>query len=794
MGVLSCCVPNKLLPRALLPKTDAEMGDAPYVYPSLGEYNSTKIRILHLRPGEDNDSIFVEISCEELVSGIEPYSALSWQWGDETPTQTIRIKNDKHPSIWRLKVRRNLLAALKQLRDRHKTVRLWVDAICIKQEPEDDPEKSAQISLMTKIYGMAKEVCVWLGEASDDSDIAIRFVNKLVNLDDENHVAGLDRRPFDPDQAKELEALIKLLKRGWFSRRWVVQEIAMARRATLHCGRDSVDWSKLADAIALLEKVGRDGSISRTLKKHATSESRPSEYVGSFSSLPAYRLVQNTTGMFRGQERKDIRTWRYTLEELVSFLAAFQASRLHDTIYALLGLSSDVKPEPPGLLVTQREFLLPDTQPLPRQRARSNSRGLRRIGTAVKRGVTDTIKVDYSLAPLQVFQRFLEHAIARSESLDIICRPWAPERGVDARGNLQEVKLPSWIPSLKRKPFQPTRHGDMVRFNPDPLVGPASFRHRFYSASGLTVPNYKFLTPSDDLSDEITPELQVEGFPLGVIGCMWDSGSFGNVPAMWLKAGEWEKETEAPPDDLWRALVADRNAAGDDPDRWYPMVFRSAAKDRRITYGFETHRLIHESTNAMVAELFRRVQAVVWNRKLMRVTGGFAHWLKENEESKEGGGAGELDSDDEDEKSAIDDGQVLNGPAVETPGKASNGTLNGPERASDTAKAREPDDKKGVLGLCPSDAELGDLVCVIFGCSVPLVLRRIEGREERYRLIGECYLDHAMDGEAMTYFEKKLAKKYLKVQEEECKEDAREERETPSKKEKQKPGKKFILQ
>ena len=776
------------------------MGDTPYKYPPLGENNS-KIRILHLRPGEDNDSIFVEISCEELVSGIEPYSALSWQWGTEEPTQTIRIKNDKQPSIWRLKVRRNLLAALKQLRDRHKTVRLWVDAICIKQEPEDDPEKSAQISLMTKIYGMAKEVCVWLGEASDDSDIAIKFVNKLVNLDDENHVAGLDRRPFDPDQAKELEALIKLLKRGWFSRRWVVQEIAMARRATLHCGKESVDWSKLADAIALLEKVGRDGSISRTLKKHATSESRPSEYVGSFSSLPAYRLVQNTTGMFRGQERKDIRTWRYTLEELVSFLAAFQASRLHDTIYALLGLSSDVKPESPVVPVTQREFLLPDRQPFPRQRARSNSHGLRRIGTEVIRGVTDTIKVDYSLAPLQVFQRFLEHAIARSESLDIICRPWAPESGVDAKGNLQVVKLPSWIPSLKRKPFQPTRYGDMVRFNPDPLVGPASFRHRFYSASGLTVPNYKFLTPSNVLTDTITPELQVEGFPLGIIGCMWDSGSFGNVPAMWLKAGGWENEKEAPPDDLWRALVADRNAGGDDPDRWYPMVFRSAAKDRRITYGFETHRLIHESTNAMVAELFRRVQAVVWNRKLMRVTGGFSHWLKENEESKEVGGAGELDSDDEDEKSAVDDGQTqadLNGSAVETPGDAPNRTLNGSKekvRVSDTARASKPDDKQGVLGLCPNDAELNDLVCVMFGCSVPLVLRRIEGLvEERYRLIGECYLDHAMDGEAMTYFERKLAKRYLKVQSDIPGIEGREGQGTQPKKLKVKVGKKFTLQ
>jgi len=63
--------------------------------------------------------------------------------------------------------------------------------------------------------------------------------------------------------------------------------------------------------------------------------------------------------------------------------------------------------------------------------------------------------------------------------------------------------------------------------------------------------------------------------------------------------------------------------------------------------------------------------------------------------------------------------------------------------------------------------KFGDLVCVVFGCSVPVVLRQAhrhekkekggdgEGEEgEEYTLVGECYLD-AMDGHAMTYFRKK---------------------------------------
>lgn len=57
------------------------------------------------------------------------------------------------------------------------------------------------------------------------------------------------------------------------------------------------------------------------------------------------------------------------------------------------------------------------------------------------------------------------------------------------------------------------------------------------------------------------------------------------------------------------------------------------------------------------------------------------------------------------------------------------------------------------LGLAPCEAWVGDIVCIIFGCSVPLVLRKVP-TTNKYTLIGECYLDHAMDGEAMTYFEK----------------------------------------
>ncbi|KAK5651612.1 hypothetical protein OQA88_11885 [Cercophora sp. LCS_1] len=714
-----------------------------------------EIRILRLRPGKKSDEgIYIEINHEKLDPNITPYNALSWQWGTKDATVEIQVANKDEDVGHSLMIRPNLFEALKRLRHHSNTVRLWVDAVCINQAPENNREnnneKSNQIALMTKIYSTAKEVSVWLGKTRDDSGQAMKFVRDLMDLNHEEHIAGLYRG--NSNRAGDLEALIKLLKRGWFSRRWVVQEIAMARNATVYCGSDSVAWHELADAIALLERFGRDGSINRELRRLALKGSPSSQYDGSFSSLPAYRLVQNTTGMFRGQGGEDIRTWRYTLEELVSFLAAFQASRLHDTIYALLGLASDVKPEALGP---------PSTTPNPS--SGSSERPLLNkapFSFHLSRHMVETFKVDYSLAPLKVFIQFLEHAIKRSKSLDIVCRPWAPESGVDADGKLQKVELPSWIPSLERKPFRPTRDRDMVRFNPDPLVGPATSRHRFYQASGSRImePEFAFLTGS---------ELKVGGFEIGRIAQVWASGSFGNVPGAWLRAGGWESEDKRPPDALWRTLVADRNAGGDGPDRWYPMVFQTAAKDRGIDYGFETHRLIHESTNTMVAELFRRVQAVVWNRQLITVTGVFPAWLREEQDKWRRENELNEEQGPEASKSAPPPATPYAQAQPVEPLDGSTKTVKSESKQAASVEATvgnntTPEEKGKAFGLSPADALVGDLVCIIFGCSVPLVLRPVGAK---YKLIGECYVDHAMDGEAMTYFQSMEKKKKRSLKE-----------------------------
>jgi hypothetical protein len=62
-------------------------------------------------------------------------------------------------------------------------------------------------------------------------------------------------------------------------------------------------------------------------------------------------------------------------------------------------------------------------------------------------------------------------------------------------------------------------------------------------------------------------------------------------------------------------------------------------------------------------------------------------------------------------------------------------------------------DRKPLYGLAPPKAELHDIICINFGCSVPVVLREFsdpEDPEESYfEFVGECYVHGFMDGEAI---------------------------------------------
>ena len=62
----------------------------------------------------------------------------------------------------------------------------------------------------------------------------------------------------------------------------------------------------------------------------------------------------------------------------------------------------------------------------------------------------------------------------------------------------------------------------------------------------------------------------------------------------------------------------------------------------------------------------------------------------------------------------------------------------------------------GYIGMTPYRAKKGDLICVLLGCSIPVVLRKRENERlegfigDSYEFIGECYLHGFMNGEAQN--------------------------------------------
>lgn len=185
------------------------------------------------------------------------FEAVSYTWGDPSDRESITvIAPEDHAEEGTLMIGRNLAQALRHLRFEHKPRSLWVDAICINQE--DKAERSRQVQRASLVYEEARRVLVWLGPSAQDSDLAISALNEMgkdiIVLENgqilrasENSVqgeavAGSYERPV-------WAAIDLLLRRSWFSRIWILQEMLLSDRALIVCGRKEIAREDLGRAL-----------------------------------------------------------------------------------------------------------------------------------------------------------------------------------------------------------------------------------------------------------------------------------------------------------------------------------------------------------------------------------------------------------------------------------------------------------------------------------------------------------------------------------------------------------------
>jgi hypothetical protein len=102
------------------------------------------------------------------------------------------------------------------------------------------------LSRSQTIFKLAHKVVAWLGEGNESSEIAMAFIPQLVKLDE------FDELIKSEDTPAQWQALVRLMEKKYFTRRWVFLEVILAARAVIWCGERRVSWDGLCDAIMLL--------------------------------------------------------------------------------------------------------------------------------------------------------------------------------------------------------------------------------------------------------------------------------------------------------------------------------------------------------------------------------------------------------------------------------------------------------------------------------------------------------------------------------------------------------------
>lgn len=154
----------------MYPPVQSIMGER-YTYQELSAGAVTRVFILG--PSETFDAPLKCILQEVFDLGKPPkYDALSYVCGPSTGDQHVLCDGKTMP------ITKNCELALRYLRDKVQPRTLWVDSICIDQDPKS-ADKSIQIPRMGDIYQLADRVYVWLGEPSSDTARLFRKIRCL---------------------------------------------------------------------------------------------------------------------------------------------------------------------------------------------------------------------------------------------------------------------------------------------------------------------------------------------------------------------------------------------------------------------------------------------------------------------------------------------------------------------------------------------------------------------------------------------------------------------------------------
>lgn len=234
-----------------------------YQYSQLS--GSRQIRLLKLHPGggRRDQQLAIDLITVSLDAA-PPFEALSYAWGDRTSQTgilccgfTANIGRSLHSALCQL---RPLTAEPERL--------IWADALCINQE--NIAKRNAQVRIMGDIYSWATNTLIWLGEEDEKVAQAMELLRRfravwdtlglpdfcwgqmqslVVQFDGQNNaqVESTFRAAFGehPRHLQACRDIWKLLRRPWFTRKGVNQQVAKSAKhpMVLMAGSKTLAWS-----------------------------------------------------------------------------------------------------------------------------------------------------------------------------------------------------------------------------------------------------------------------------------------------------------------------------------------------------------------------------------------------------------------------------------------------------------------------------------------------------------------------------------------------------------------------
>lgn len=315
---------------------------------------------------------------------------------------------------------------------------------------------------------------------------------------------------------------------------------------------------------------------------------------------------------------------------------------------------------------------------------------------------------NYSDDLFEVYRNFVQWIIETTGSIDIICRHWALKERMERTPTTPRlVRLPSWILFVDGSAWG--RGDDMFRGRKagDSFVGLPGSNN--YNACGERneQADVKFSRSSNYEDPSATGlfthdmSMYVKGVMIGSVSFRTDPFPDGVITKDCLECLGWVvnknvKEIAEAPTKLWQTLVADRDPHGGPPPQWYKTACQHTltyqSNNGHINIGKILGRKLQDGSQDLVYEYLCRVRAVTWNRSFLR-------------------------------------GDPICSAA-----------------SGDCVSNHDE-----LVGFGPSMTEEGDVIAILYGCSVPVILRPIgfnKSQQPSWEFIGEAFIYGKMDGEA----------------------------------------------